>query len=352
MAERPRKHPDVFLRRHDAARRRWRTARLPRCRGLERRQLCRAELDRFRPAVAGGAPVTVGCTQEAPLFSEMAAKQKARGALTFVNIRETAGWSADAAKAGPKMAALLAAAAEPLPDVPFVSLSSEGVGADLRPRRQRHRGGGKLLADHLDRHRADHGRRRGAAAARHRIPADEGHDQNPPRAISAPSRSTIDGYAAPAPSSRGELQFGSGAQRRGHRAATSLIDLSGGAPLFTAADLRDGYLRADPGDPAAVLRAVLKARDLVGGFDKPRYITFTEDLCAHSRSGIVGCHRCLDLCPTGAIAPNGDHVRDRRQHLRRLRPMRRRLPDRRCGLRAAAGGRADAQAAGDAVDLS
>ena len=87
-----------------------------------------------------------------------------------------------------------------------------------------------------------------------------------------------------------------------------LIDLSGGAPLFPAADLRDGYLRADPGDPAAVLRAVLKARDLTGTFDKPRYITFTEDLCAHSRSKIVGCRRCLDLCPTGAIAPNGDYV--------------------------------------------
>src|SRR5207237_1333130 len=58
----------------------------------------------------------------------------------------------------------------------------------------------------------------------------------------------------------------------------------------------------------AVLKAVLKARDLVGGFDKPRYITFTEELCAHSRSRIVGCRRCLDLCPTGAIAPAGDHV--------------------------------------------
>ena len=57
-----------------------------------------------------------------------------------------------------------------------------------------------------------------------------------------------------------------------------------------------------------MLTAVLKARDLVGGFDKPRYITFTEDLCAHSRSKIVGCRRCLDLCPTGAIAPAGDHV--------------------------------------------
>jgi len=118
---------------------------------------------------------------------------------------------------------------------------------------------------------------------------------------------TVDDYATPNPSSRGELTFGPA--RNG---ATShcdiVVDLSGGAPLFPAADLRDGYLRADPGDPAAVLRAVLKARDLTGTFDKPRYITFTEDLCAHSRSKIVGCRRCLDLCPTGAIAPNGDHV--------------------------------------------
>jgi ferredoxin len=57
-----------------------------------------------------------------------------------------------------------------------------------------------------------------------------------------------------------------------------------------------------------VLRAVLKARDLTGTFDKPRYISFTADICAHSRSKIVGCARCLDLCPTGAIAPAGDHV--------------------------------------------
>jgi len=87
-----------------------------------------------------------------------------------------------------------------------------------------------------------------------------------------------------------------------------VLDLSGRAPLFTASDLRDGYLRADPGDGAAVLRAVLKARDLVGSFDKPRYVAFTAELCAHSRSNIVGCTRCLDLCPTGAIAPAGDHV--------------------------------------------
>jgi ferredoxin len=117
----------------------------------------------------------------------------------------------------------------------------------------------------------------------------------------------VDDYAVPAPSSRGVLAFGAaknGAQSR----CDIVLDLTGGTPLFTASDLRDGYLRADPNDPTALLKSVLKARDLVGSFDKPRYITFTEDICAHSRSQIVGCNRCLDLCPTGAITPAGNHV--------------------------------------------
>jgi ferredoxin len=117
----------------------------------------------------------------------------------------------------------------------------------------------------------------------------------------------VDDYASPRPSSRGALTFGparDGAMSR----CDILLDISGGPPLFPTADLRDGYLRADPGDPAAVLRAVLRARDLVGTFDKPRYVTFTADHCVHSRSQIVGCHRCLDLCPTSAIVPAGDHV--------------------------------------------
>jgi len=119
---------------------------------------------------------------------------------------------------------------------------------------------------------------------------------------------TIDDYAAPRPSSRDALVFE--APRNGLTSRCDIVlDLSGGTPLFPAHDLRDGYLRADPGDPAAMLRAVLKARDLVGGFDKPRYINFTAEICVHSRSKLAGCHRCLDLCPTGAITSDGDHVK-------------------------------------------
>ncbi|MBO0718229.1 MAG: 4Fe-4S binding protein, partial [Rhizobiales bacterium] len=117
----------------------------------------------------------------------------------------------------------------------------------------------------------------------------------------------VDNYAAPAPSSRDRLNFAA-SRDDVELQCDVLIDLSGNAPLFSSPDLRDGYLRADPRDAAAVLRTVLKARDLSGTFEKPRYITFTEHLCAHSRSNIVGCRRCLDLCPTGAITPNGDHV--------------------------------------------
>src|SRR5262245_65732204 len=81
------------------------------CRGSEittAHQLCRAELERFRKAVATGTPLTVGCTQEAPLFTEVAdtGDDAARSDIRYANLRETAGWSADAARAGPKMAAL------------------------------------------------------------------------------------------------------------------------------------------------------------------------------------------------------------------------------------------------------
>ena len=273
---------------------------------LSGRQLCRAELERFRALVAGGEPVTVACTQEAPVFAEVADEAgDEAAALTFVNIRETAGWSRDAAAAAPKMAALLAAAAEPMPQTPLISITSEGV-ALIYGRDEKAIEAADLLKDHLD--ITVLVTRPGALTPRARtdFPVVQGTIRSAKGRLGA-FELTVDDYAAAAPSSRGRLQFGS--PRDGAISRCDIIlDLSGGAPLFPAADLRDGYLRADPGDPAAMLKAVLRARDLAGTLDKPRYIQFTEDLCAHSRSGIVGCRRCLDLCPTGAIAPAGDHV--------------------------------------------
>lgn len=274
------------------------------CKGADveaARFLCRDQIDLFRKAASADAHLTVACTQEAPLFSEIAGGAD----ISFVNIRETAGWSDQAAQAGPKMAALLAAAAEPSPEVPFVSLNSDGViliyGRDEKAIEAAH-----LLKDHLD----------------ITVLMTNSAGLTPPRVTEFPVvrgviksakghlgsfELTVDNYAAPTPSSRNGMDFGT--SRNGAVSRCDLVlDLSGNPPLFPAADLRDGYLRADPADPAAVLRAVLRARDLVGTFDKPRYIAFSENLCAHSRSKIVGCRRCLDLCPTGAIAPAGNHV--------------------------------------------
>jgi hypothetical protein len=101
-----------------------------------------------------------------------------------------------------------------------------------------------------------------------------------------------------------------------------------------------------------MLQAVLGARDLIGTFEKPRYIAFDATLCAHSRSEVVGCTRRLGLCPTNAITPAGYHVTIDANILRGLRAMRISLSDRRGVLRAAAGRRADAQAARDAYCLS
>src|SRR5260370_20311637 len=88
------------------------------------RQLCGAELDRFRAIAGDAGPLTVGCTQESALFSEVAAQTGRASPVQFANIRETAGWSSEAAQAGPKMAARLAVAAEPMPDVPFINLQT------------------------------------------------------------------------------------------------------------------------------------------------------------------------------------------------------------------------------------
>ena len=276
------------------------------CRGAkvsEGRQLCRAELERFRAVASSGAPLVVACTQEAPLFDEVAGEREAT--LAFVNIRETAGWSKDAKAAGPKMAALIAAATEPMPDVPVVPLTSDGVTL-IYGKDEQAVEAAKLLMQQLDVTVLIKAPRDMAPQRVTGFPVVKGTVRQAKGFLGA-FEITIDDYAVPHPSSRGALEF-SAARNGAVSRCDILIDLSGGTPLFPAADLRDGYLRADPGDPAAVLRAVLKARELTGAFDKPRYVTFTADLCAHSRSRIVGCRRCLDLCPTGAITPNGDHV--------------------------------------------
>ena len=221
------------------------------------RQFCGAELGRFRELVASNMPITMGCTQEAPLFDATAGES--RGNLKFVNLRERAGWSKDAADAGPKMAALAAAAAEEMPDVDFVSIKSEGViliyGSDDQAIEA-----ANLLKDHLDVTVLITGSGDISPPSVTNFPIVKGTIRSAQGRLGA-FKITVDDYAPPLPSSRGALMFGP--SRDG---ATShcdiLLDLSGKAPLFPGEDLRDGYLRVDSGDPTRVVGAVLRARDL------------------------------------------------------------------------------------------
>nr|WP_309183299.1 4Fe-4S binding protein [Bradyrhizobium sp. Ash2021] len=203
------------------------------------------------------------------------------------------------------MSALQAAAAVPTPDMLFVRFDSSGI-ILVYGRDETAIEAGELLKEHLD--------VTVLITPPALIACPGGTDFPVVKGKVAIARGhfgafdlVIDDFAEPELSSRGALLYGparNGAQSR----CDIILDLSGGSPLFSAADLRDGYLRVDPNNRSAMLEAVLKARDLTGTFEKPRYVAFDASLCAHSRSNIVGCRRCLDLCPAGAIMPAGDHV--------------------------------------------
>jgi ferredoxin len=262
--------------------------------------LCRSQLDRFLAALGEKRPLTVACTQEAPLFTQEAEEAGFAAPLDFVNVREQAGWSREGAEAGPKMAALLAAAAVPMPAIPLVSLESQGVCLVLG-RDETALEAARALQDKLDLTVLLTGETPVTPARRVEFPVLKGVARAATGWLGNFSV-TVDQAAAASPASRTHYLWGEGKNGTTSRCDV-LLDLTGRAPLFPSHELRQGYLRADPRDAVAVAKAIAAAGELVGTFDKPRFVKMDSGLCAHSRNKKTGCTRCLDLCPTGAITP-------------------------------------------------
>lgn len=62
-----------------------------------------------------------------------------------------------------------------------------------------------------------------------------------------------------------------------------------------------GYY-ATRGGREALEAALAGLPEMVGEFEKPKFFDYDPAICAHGRSGIQACTRCLDTCPADAIS--------------------------------------------------
>jgi len=84
-----------------------------------------------------------------------------------------------------------------------------------------------------------------------------------------------------------------------------ILDL-GQQPYFKMHQPPQGYFV--PSNGTALNDVLAEMAEAVGEFEKPKFFLLDTKVCAHSRSRLDGCNRCLEICSTEAIRSNGDHV--------------------------------------------
>lgn len=91
-----------------------------------------------------------------------------------------------------------------------------------------------------------------------------------------------------------------------HRPFDIVLDLCN-EPFLRQEILPPGYFSPSR-DAEALERAIDEIPGMVGEFEKPKYFSYNNSICAHGNSGLIGCTRCIEACPTAAIRSLKDMI--------------------------------------------